>query len=548
MFNDELLRGFIITSIDNNEVNIADIQVKFQKNRAIVFNLIVGDADIIKILLGETIQELKGKYYHYFFKATVDNKRNMGAHFPYYSFDIVVDLIEFSKSNLFFINSNEEFSFEIIPTENMTKYIKRKINQQNYKHKNILEELLSNKDIKKINYSNDIDFIESKNAIVNLDSYIFDDYVINIELLNRDDELINLLKFNNKTFENYNTKYRYLLELYSFIYNTPILIEKMYCTKDKNQNILFQSQHINEKIVEKLSDDFPLTMNSHFNCIVEKYLDAFVDFKTSQTTLDLLLKIYFLSDMYDGKESYHLNDISGIIDLFDGVFVELKIELDNINNSKSQRYKLSNNNNLESKISYILEKIEPELINYEIGNDKKFVEILSKFRNMIRHQNEFKSYELDKLFDFSAGVLRLYIIKYILTIEDTDYDIIRILEDFKIYPLVKHIYKYKNEKIIIYNVKLDNYGKQALSENSVYFQTLKEQKIFKDTLPKEFVYSGYKELKKVYIKEDDKIKRNLIFFGVIVYDNKILNSEKDICSIDISYDEFKSYLNIEEGI
>lgn len=77
---------------------------------------------------------------------------------------------------------------------------------------------------------------------------------------------------------------------------------------------------------------------------------------------------------------------------------------------------------------------------------------------------------------------------------------------------------------------------------------MKEQKIFKDTLPKEFVYSGYKELKKVYIKEDDKIKRNLIFFGVIVYDNKILNSEKDICSIDISYDEFKSYLNIEEGI
>ena len=37
-FNDETLRGFVIEELNDEKIEISDIEVKFQTNRAIVFD------------------------------------------------------------------------------------------------------------------------------------------------------------------------------------------------------------------------------------------------------------------------------------------------------------------------------------------------------------------------------------------------------------------------------------------------------------------------------------------------------------------------------
>ncbi|MCK5110966.1 MAG: hypothetical protein KAQ94_05545 [Arcobacteraceae bacterium] len=479
-FNDIPLRGFNLFSIDNIEKHITDVEVKFQKNRAIVFTIIVDDTFVIEYLNKNELKLIKGKYYHYSFIATINSMKNTGFHFPFYSFDIIVDLIEFYKNNTNFISSKENYNLEIIPTKNMIKYLERR----------------KQKD---------------------------------------------LLKFDDITFNDYNLKYRYLIELNSFIYNTPILIEKIFLKYKKHTNILFQSQYINNETEKDLSEIYPFFQHGHFNCSLDKYLDKFIEFKKSNYTLDLLLKIYFIDDIFRGKKDYHLNDISGLIDLFDGIFIKLK-ELENIEITKKIRYE-----KFDNKIQYVLNSINNELNKYIIDNNETLKDCLQNFRHMIRHQKEFKEYNLNKLYDFSKGILKLYIIKNILKIDNNDYDINRVLKDFNIYPLVKHIYKYFDKEIVIYNTELNNYGHQVLTENTTYFQILKEQDIFKNSKPEDFIYDDSKtiELKKIYIAEEDRVKRSLIFFGIITIDKVILQSQKySVPYLHIKYDELLSNLGI----
>ena len=488
-FDDEKLRGFIITNVDDSKINITDVQVTFQKNRAIVFNIVIDDVKAIKYLNKESVKIIKGVYYHYSFIATVVSSQDIGMHSPFFTYNIIIDLINFSKDETFFINSKEKYNLEITPTQNMLKYMDRR---------------------------------------------------------KQDD----LFKFENITFNDYNFKYRHLLELNSLIYNTPILIENVIIKNETTKNILFQSQNVNDDLINKLSENYPLLKNSHFTCSLDKYLDRYIEFKNTLNTLDLLLKIYFISDIFNGKEYYHLHDISGCIDLFDGIFYKLDGEKENITRhckSKNcqQKYSFDKEYSLSYKINFILNKLEPELKKYKLDNDETQAKILSDFRNMIRHQLPFKEYDLNKLYTFSRGVLKLYIIKYILKIDKEDYNLNRLLSDFNIYPLVKHRYKYLNNEIIIYNTKLDNYGNKILSENTTYYQTLISYPLFSKAKPDDFIYddSFVKEIKKIYIDNNDKIRRALKFFGIITMDKSILQSNDEIYYLDIEYDELMNNLS-----
>lgn len=474
-FNDETLRGFVIEELNDEKIEISDIEVKFQINRAIVFDIVIDRNDIDK----NELKTIKGRFYKYNFFATIYEVENIGSNYPFFRYSLVIDLIEFSNKNIFFIQSEEKFDLEIIPTKNMIDFQER---------------------------------IDKKDLFV----------------------------FKNITCEDYNKKYRYLLELNSFIYKTPILIEKLFFYQKNISNIVFQSQNINKDILNKLNQDFYLVLNSHFNANLEKYLDNFLELKKQDDLLNMLLNLYLISDLFSGKKQYNLNDISGFIDLFDGIFKKIDgkfIEKEFICKECDKKRK-QNDTSLEAKIDYILDFLEPELKKYEIDIDKNLTKALSSFRNMIRHQKPYEKFDLEKLIIFSESVLRLYVIKHILKMSSDDYNICRILYDFNIYPLVKHKYKYKEEDIIFYNTNLNNENWE-LSENSYIFSILKTDENFKDGKTDEFFYDKTftKELKKIYIDDKDEIGNALKFSEILIYKNKIIQNEKNIYKISLSYEE-----------
>lgn len=485
-FNDEILRGFKIINIDNLKINITDITVKFQKNRAIVFNIIIDDVNTINYLNKTgSINLITGEYYHYKFIATVDNFNNRGFHSPFFTYDIVIDLIELSKKDDFFINSKSNIQLQIIPTENMVKYMKR---------------------------------------------------------VNEED----LLKFNHISYEEYSLKLRYLLELNSLVYSTPILIERVILKHKQTTNILFQSQNIDENTVKRLDDIYPLLKNSHFVASLKEYLDSYIDFKNSKNTLNLLLKTYFIDDLIFGKENYNLNDISGFIDLFDGMFFKLNgtLEKKEFICSKCATKKKTKKKirYLNEKIDFIINKLEPNLkeFKYDIDKDDKLAKVLANFRNMIRHQKDFEEFNLHKIMDFSKGLLKLYIIKNILKINDTDYNIDRILTDFNIYPLVEHKYKYLDKEISIYNTYTkENHMHKKLTDNTVYFSALKTSNVFKNAKSEDFVYdqSKTKKIKMIYIDNEDRIRMALLFFGIVVFEKNILQEENTTYPLTLTYKE-----------
>ena len=474
-FNDETLRGFVIEELNDEKIEISDIEVKFQINRAIVFDIVIDRNDIDK----NELKTIKGRFYKYNFFATIYEVENIGSNYPFFRYSLVIDLIEFSNKNIFFIQSEEKFDLEIIPTKNMIDFQER---------------------------------IDKKDLFV----------------------------FKNITCEDYNKKYRYLLELNSFIYKTPILIEKLFFYQKNISNIVFQSQNINKDILNKLNQDFYLVLNSHFNANLEKYLDNFLELKKQDDLLNMLLNLYLISDLFSGKKQYNLNDISGFIDLFDGIFKKIDgkfIEKEFICKECDKKRK-QNDTSLEAKIDYILDFLEPELKKYEIDIDKNLTKALSSFRNMIRHQKPYEKFDLEKLIIFSESVLRLYVIKHILKMSSDDYNICRILYDFNIYPLVKHKYKYKEEDIIFYNTNLNNENWE-LSENSYIFSILKTDENFKDGKTDEFFYDKTftKELKKIYIDDKDEIGNALKFSEILIYKNKIIQNEKISHRISLSYEE-----------
>ena len=66
-FNGESLRGFVIEEINDEKIEINDIEVKFQINRAIVFDIVIDRNDIDK----NELKTIKGRFYSYKFFATI---------------------------------------------------------------------------------------------------------------------------------------------------------------------------------------------------------------------------------------------------------------------------------------------------------------------------------------------------------------------------------------------------------------------------------------------------------------------------------------------
>ncbi|MDN5081367.1 hypothetical protein [Aliarcobacter butzleri] len=485
-FNDETLRGFIIEELNNEKFEICDIEVKFQINKAIVFDIVIETNYIDK----NELKTIKGRFYKYNFFATIYKVKNVGSNYPFLRYRLLVNLIEFSNKNIFFIKSEEKFDLEIIPTNNMIDFQER---------------------------------IDKKDLFV----------------------------FKNITYDEYNKKYRYLLELNSFIYKTPILIEKLFFYQRNISNIVFQSQNINKDIVKILSEDYYISFNSHFNVNLEKYLDNYLELKKQDDLLNMLLNLYLINDIFLGKYQYNLNDISGFIDLFDGIFKKLGGKKEKKNN-KCRHCESENifkkEYSLEFKIDYILDFLEPELKKYKIDkcNDKSLSKILSDFRNMIRHQKPYEKFDLEKLFKLSKDVLRLYVIKHILKMSSDDYDIERILSDFQIYPLVQHKYKHKDDEIIIYDTNVNTQNRN-LHQSSPIYQALISYEQFKDAKFDDFVYdeTSTKVLKKIYIDYKDEVHMNLNFLGgLIVWNETIIQDKNPIYPLKISYNDLIKKLGV----
>ena len=303
-FNGESLRGFVIEEINDEKIEISDIEVKFQTNRAIVFDIVTDTNYIDK----NELKTIKGRFYSYKFFATIfsatHKASNVGSSYLFFRYIIVIDLMEFSNKNIFFIQSEKKFDLKIIPTENMINFQKR---------------------------------------------------------VNKKD----LLDFTNITYDEYDKKYKYLLDLYSFVYKTPVLIEKLFFYQKDISNIIFQSQELSEDILNELSENYNMLFNIHFNPNLEKYLDNYLELKKQDDLLNMLLNLYLISDLFSGKKQYNLNDISGFIDLFDGIYVDVKIKNEKLNDSKNQREKLSNHN-MSLKI-IVLGKQVPDTRN--VGKD-----------------------------------------------------------------------------------------------------------------------------------------------------------------------------------
>lgn len=101
-FNDETLRGFVIEKLDDEQFEISDIEVKFQKNRAIVFSVIIKEHK--NCFDKNSLKTIEGRFYKYRFFATVNKTEYIGSNYPFKRYRIIIDLIEFSKQNRFFLN------------------------------------------------------------------------------------------------------------------------------------------------------------------------------------------------------------------------------------------------------------------------------------------------------------------------------------------------------------------------------------------------------------------------------------------------------------
>jgi hypothetical protein len=533
----------IISAINGIEINICNVELKFQKNRTIIFTIYSRES-----IFRDEIKNIKGTYFNYNFFATILENGNNDFSMLTNKYVYIIDLIEFSKNDNFFINSKIKSNINIIPSKNFSDYIDDEIKRKNYRCEKQLEEFLKEKNINQIDFSKDREFISRKNIIeLPIDSYIIDDYVVDIKILNKDGELAKLFNFKDITYEDYNSKLKYIMQLYSLVYGTPILIKKVFIDKA----VLYQSQFFDAKLIDRISDKNFFYRNNHFTISLYKYLDVFLSFKNSDSLLDILLKKYFLSEVFSGNDTVSLNDIAGFIDLFDGIYYCL--------DGKKEKHtkeckKCGNSNNfdkeysLKHKIEYVIDKLEPELKKYKIDNDNNTAEFLSKFRNSMRHQLE-KNVEIfkntskkQKIYEFSHGVLKLYIIRHVLKIDSCDYNLYRMLSDFNIYPLVKHVYKYLDKEIVIYNTQIkENYMNKVLTDNTKYFLTLKENDEFKNTKAEDFIYDDTqtKELKTIYIDKEDKSSNAILFNGVIVYNNEIIKSDKYYNFIG-SYEDFKN--------
>ena len=146
-FNGESLRGFVIEEINDEKIEINDIEVKFQINRAIVFDIVIDRNDIDK----NELKTIKGRFYKYNFFATIYEVENIGSSYPFFRHSLVIDLIEFSNKNIFFMQSEEKFDLEIIPTKNMIDFQERIDKKADLKQDSITKAALNHEETKSDN-------------------------------------------------------------------------------------------------------------------------------------------------------------------------------------------------------------------------------------------------------------------------------------------------------------------------------------------------------------------------------------------------------------
>ncbi len=71
----------------------------------------------------------------------------------------------------------------------------------------------------------------------------------------------------------------------------------------------------------------------------------------------MLLNLYLISEIFSGKSQYNLNDISGFIDLFDGIFKKIDGKKEKLNRKCKQcnfENRFEKEYSLKFKIDYIL--------------------------------------------------------------------------------------------------------------------------------------------------------------------------------------------------
>lgn len=476
IFDNSEIRGFEIKSFLGENCHIVNIVVKFKSTRTIVFEIITDDRNVISKLANKEINgKISGIYYDYKFLATIKKHRKIANNYKYNKYEIAVDLIEFGTKDVFFINSKDKFNIEIIPTNSL------------------------------VEYSND----KKK------------------------------LKFEDITFEELKKKYIYIAELYSAIYKQHVMIEKIYCSNEINKNIIFRTQYIDDKLSNNLEGNIFMTIkNNHFSKDMHKYIDKYIDFKETETYLNLLLHNYLIYDLFDGKEIYTLNDISGFIDLFDGIFIDIKIKNKEVENTNNERNRLSRCFSLKEKIKYVLKQLELNLPKVHLHNNKEAFSILADFRNNIRHQKKYEHYNLDEIFIFSEGVLRLYFIKYILAINSNDYDIENVLAGFNIYNIIEYKFTYKDKEILLYSTSSYIQKIKGLSSSCPVFKILKKEPYYLDITEKDLVYdeSHTKKIKTIFLDENNEILYCIWNSGLFIMDKKILNIE----DISFSYKDFET--------
>ena len=425
-FNDNVLTCQII-EINTQKVSLNNVFLKFQKNRTIIFKIFSDNE-----LKSDNITKIKGTYFDYSFYAIVREDSNNIFHKFDNVYIFLVDIIEFSKNSPEFINSNKHFNIEIIPSQNFKDYIEEQIDYKRFLDEHKLRKYLENKNI-----DNENDIVATKllseNNIKEFIPNIYktDEHTFYINILNRDEELTSLFKLKDITYNGYITKYKYIMELYSLIFDTPILIEKIFINYSTYNDILFQSEYIDEQNIEILSKNIKYFSNCRIDLNLYEYLNNYIDFRNKVSTTNILLQLYFITDITNGKKSHNLNDISGFIDLFDGLFVELNELLGNKITSSLK------NITLDKKIIFVLDYLENKERNHLIKDKEAFSKYLQQFRNMVRHQKPYKQFDLEKIYVFSKKVLKLYIFKYIIKIDDSKYNSNMLYDELDIFRLIE---------------------------------------------------------------------------------------------------------------
>ncbi len=256
------------------------------------------------------------------------------------------------------------------------------------------------------------------------DSLFLDDDVIEIDISTNDIYTKYLKRYNypkviKTTWLDFQNKYIYYCEMLTIIHQVAIIPKLIHIKANKKEAILFQS-HIYKDEKETFTTKFRAIDNSFVAYNPNIYLENYVDYKIRSNTFNILLYTYLYDYVITKKKDYYLNDIAGFIDLFDAMFYNVGGQINKMSHTccccgYSKKYKTEHA--MKVKIKYISNKL-----NFKI--DKNTIEILTKFRNTIRHpRNKSLNFiDIDKVISYCGNMVYVYFMKCVLKIESDDFD------------------------------------------------------------------------------------------------------------------------------